>query len=160
MVAKKQDKENGKGQKELMKHDDKPGNPKEGEFRKMYDELKEIYKNPTKPLEIKQKDMQEVMNKIDEKNKAIMKELNKEINIKNDEITRLMAEYKKAQEANDKSLQNRIMTQVRKQQEEIAQVNIQKKATPNPDRMLELLKGEDKEAKNRYFNFDPKSKIF
>jgi hypothetical protein len=100
--------------------------------------------------------MKEIMAKIEAKNKEEIDKINEQIELKNEEITKLAEAARKAREEGDRATQNRINALIKKHQEEIVFLNNEKKELPANDDLKEYLKTVD----NNSPKFDLKSKRF
>ncbi|CAH1759420.1 13465_t:CDS:2 [Entrophospora sp. SA101] len=118
-----------------------PYNPKEGEYAKLYEELQTLKKDKSKPLEIKEKDMQAIMERLEAKNKEDTDRINQKVELKNEEVTQLAKQLANVDKSNKAEI-NKITLLLKKAKEEAAVINNEKKEIPTPNVFAQLLKEE------------------
>lgn len=138
---------------ELKPKEEVPYDSSEGEFKKLFDEIKEIKADKSKPLEIKEKDMQAIMEKIDAKNKEEIERINERVEKQEEQNLRIAQEIKNAQQAGNKALEAKLIAALKKGKEDAAAINSEKKEVVNNEIIKELLK----EEQNTSWQFNLKS---
>lgn len=121
---------------------EEPHNPEQGDFKKLFDEIQEIKKDKTKPLEMKEKDMQAIIEKIDAKSKEEIEKINERVEKQEEQNLRIANELSAARKNNDKALENKLIAVLNQGKREAAQMYAEKKEVPNVDLVKELLKEE------------------
>jgi hypothetical protein len=136
--------ESGKKKEEEVEKEkeEEPYNPKEGKFQKLFDEIQELKKDKSKPLEIKEKDMQAIMQRIDAKSKEEAEKINEQITKQEEQTTNLAKQLREAQNSGNKQLENKIMTLLNKSKADAAAINKKKEDIPTTESFKELLKEE------------------
>ncbi|CAG8449752.1 11241_t:CDS:2 [Racocetra fulgida] len=147
------DEENKKNKKDQKEHaeTEKPHDPEQGEFKKLFDEIQEIKKDKTKPLEIKEKDMQAIMERIDAKSKEEIEKINERVQKQEEQNLRIAQETAEARKKGDKALENKLIAILNQGKREAAQINAEKKEVPTKESYKDLLKEEQNNSPQ--FNF-------
>lgn len=135
-----ENKKNKKDQKEYATEE--PHNPEQGDFKKLFDEIQEIKKDKTKPLEMKEKDMQAIMEKIDAKSKEEIEKINERVEKQEEQNLRIAQELAEAKKQGNKALENKLIAILNQGKREAAQINAEKKEVPTKESYKDLLKEE------------------
>lgn len=141
-----------KKDKDIISGEYKPSG--KGDYEKLLEQIEALKKDRTKPLELKQKDMQKILADIERKSQETINSVNEQIEKKQEEITRAAQELNKARNENDRAKMNEITAVIQKAQVEMVEMN---RTKANIITVEELKKYLEENEKNRFQSIDLKS---